>query len=84
MKITMQQLVKYFFTHWIKEIDIKRYVDDMLNLPLTNTVDIYRYSNELLKYMLKDVLKTIQNDLLYSKDKVVIYSYNNDRRVYHT
>ena len=76
--------VNNFFTHWIKEIDIKRYGDDMLNLPLTNTVDIYRYSNELLKYMLKDVLKTIQNDLLYSKDKVVIYSYNNDRRVYHT
>ena len=46
----------------------------MLNLPLTNTVDIYRYSNELLKYMLKDALKTIQNDLLYSKDKAVIYS----------
>ena len=66
--------VNNFFTHWIKEIDIKRYVDDMLNLPLTNTVDIYRYSNELLKYMLKDALKTIQNDLLYSKDKAVIYS----------
>ena len=26
-------------------------------LPLTNTVDIYRYSDELLKHMPKDALK---------------------------
>ena len=53
-------------------------------LPLTNAVDIYRYSGELLKHMPKDSLKTIQNDLLYSKEKVVIYSDNNDRRAYYT
>ena len=54
-------------------------------MPLTNTVDIYRYSDELLKHMLKDVFETIENDLLlYSKKKVVIYGNNNDRRAYHT
>ena len=53
-------------------------------LQLTNAVDIYRYSGELLKHMPKDSLKTIQNDLLYSKEKVVIYSDNNDRRAYYT
>ena len=53
-------------------------------LPLNNTVDIYRYSEELLKHMPKDALKTIQNDLIYSKDKVVIYGDNNDRRAYYT
>ena len=43
-------LVNNFFSHWIKkfslEIDIKRYGDDMYILPLTNTVDIYRYSGK--------------------------------------
>ena len=37
--------VNYFFAHWIKEIDIKRYGDDIPILPITNMVDIYRYSD---------------------------------------
>ena len=44
-------------------------------------VDVYQYSYEILKCMLKDVLKPIQNDLLYSK-KVVIPG-NNDRRTHY-
>ena len=43
--------VNNFFTHWVKEMDIKRYSDEILILPLTNTVDIYQYSDELLKHM---------------------------------
>ena len=77
-------LLKIFFAQWIKEIDIKRYGDDMPILPLTNAVDIYRYSDELLKHMPKDALKTIQSDLLYNKEKVAIYGNNNDRRAYYT
>ena len=30
------------------------------------------------------MLKTIENDLLYSKKKVAIYDTNNDRRVHYT
>ena len=37
--------VNNFFAHWIKEIDIKRYGDDIPILPITNMVDIYRYSD---------------------------------------
>ena len=70
--------VNNFVSHWIKEIDIKRYGDDIPILPLTNTIDIYIYSDELLKHMPKDSLKTIENDLLYSKEKLLIYSNNND------
>lgn len=33
--------VDNFFAHWIKEIDIKRYGDDIPILPITNMVDIY-------------------------------------------
>ena len=73
-----------FLVHWIKQIDIKRYGDDMPILPLTNTVDIYRNSDELLKHMPKDALKTIENDLLYSKNKVAIYGNDDDIRAYHT
>ena len=43
-------LVNNFFAHWIKEIYIERYGDDMPILPLTNTVDIYRYFDEHLKH----------------------------------
>ena len=52
--------VNNFFVHWIKEIDIKRYGDGIPILPLTNTVDIYQYSEKMLKNMPKNVLKAIQ------------------------
>lgn len=53
-------------------------------LPLTNTVDIYRNSDELLKNMPKGTLKTIENDLFYSKKKVEIYGSDNDIRAHYT
>ena len=59
--------VNNFFAHWIKEIDIKRLADDVPILPTTNTVQIYKYSDRLLKHMPKDLLAIIENDLLYSK-----------------
>ena len=71
--------VNNFFAHWIKESDIKRYGDDIPILPKNNTVDIHRYSDELLKYMPKGTLKTIENDLLYNKKKVAMYGNDNDR-----
>ena len=42
-----------FFAHWIKEIDIKKYGDNIPILPLSNTVDIYRYSDKMLKHVSK-------------------------------
>ena len=75
--------VNNLYAHWIKETDIKTYGGDMPILPLTNKIDINRYSDELLKHMSKDALKTIENDLLYSKDKVAIYGNDKDRRVHY-
>ena len=63
-------MVNNFFAYWIKELDIKRYGDDIPILPLTNTVEIYKYSDAILKHTEGDALKTIQNDLLYSNKKV--------------
>ena len=76
--------VNNFFAHWIKEIDIKSYGDDIPILLLINTVDIYRYFDELLKHVSKDALKTIENGLLYSKKKVAIYGNDNDRCAHYT
>ena len=52
-------------------------------LSLTNAVDIYQYSDEILKHISKDALKTIQNDLLYSKKKVFIPVNNTNRRAHY-
>ena len=75
--------VNNFFAHWIKEIDIKRLGDDTPILPTTNTVEIYKYSDAILKHIPKNALAVIQNDLLYSKKKVKLPD-DKDRRKKHT
>ena len=75
--------VNNFFAHWIKEIDIKRLGDDTPILPTTNTVEIYKYSDAILKHIPKNALAVIQNDLLYSKNKVKLPD-GEDRRKKHT
>ena len=52
-------------------------------LPTTNTVDIYKYSDAILKHIPKNALAIIQNDLLYSKKKVKLPD-DEDRRKKHT
>ena len=59
-------VVNNFFSHWIKEIDIKRLGDDTPILPTTNTVEIYKYSDAILKHIPEKALKVIRNYLLYS------------------
>ena len=71
--------VNNFFAHWIKEIDIKKLGDDQPILPTINTVEIYKYSDQILKHLPKDSLKLIGNDLLYSKKKVKLPT-GEDRR----
>ena len=75
--------VNDFFAHWIKEIDIKRLGDDTPILPTTNTVEIYKYSDAILKHIPKNALAVIQNDLLYSRKKVKLPD-NEDKRDQHT
>ena len=64
--------VNNFFAHWIKDVTVKRYGDDIAVLPINTTLDIYRYSELMLKHLPNDVLGTFQHELLYSKKKVVI------------
>ena len=43
--------VNNFFGHWFTDIDIRRYPDEMMILPINNTDDIYQYSNARMKYL---------------------------------
>ena len=61
--------VNNVFAHWIKEIDIKHLGDDIPVLPTTNTIDIYKYSNAMLKHVPKNALEVIENNLLCSRKK---------------
>ena len=76
--------VNNFFAHWIKDVNIKRYGDDIAVLPINKTLVIYRYSEAVLKHLPDDVLKTFQGDILYSKKPVIIKGNTantiNDRR----
>ena len=71
--------VNNFFAHFLKEIDIKRYGDDVRILPTNNAVDVYRYYDAMLKHIPNDALKTFDEKLLYSR-KLIKLSGNNDRR----
>ena len=74
--------VNNFFAHWIKEIDIKRLGDDTPILPTTNTVEIYKHSDAILKQ--DDALQNFQSDLLYSDKKVCLSTVENRRKHYTT
>ena len=75
--------VNKFFAHWIKEIGIKRYGDNLSILPLTNTVEVYKYSDRQLKHVPEKAREVLQSDLLYSKKKVKLPD-DQDRRDEHT
>ena len=72
-------VVNNFFSHWLKEVDIKCYPDDIRILPTNNTVDIYNYSAKMLKKLPAKALDTIKKIFLYEKTPVVIPN-NADRR----
>ena len=52
--------VNILFAHYTKEIDMKRYDDDIRILPTNNTVDVYRYSDAMLKHVPNNALKTYE------------------------
>ena len=71
--------VNNFFAHWIKEISIKKYGTNKEFTPTRAPQEIDQYSDAMLKHLPTKSLKVIKNDLLYSKEEVVI-PYNLDRR----
>ena len=63
--------VNNFFAHWINDVTVKRYGDDIAVLPVNTTLDTYRYSESMLKHLPDNVLATFQNELLSRKKKVI-------------
>ena len=59
--------VNNFFGHWLKDIDIRWYPDNVRILPTHNTVDVYQYSAQQLKYLPRDALQTVEKTFLYQK-----------------
>ena len=66
--------VNNFFAHWIKDVAVKRYGDDIAVLPINTTLDTYRYSESMLKHMPEKALATFQKEL----KKVIIKGNNNN------
>ena len=71
--------VNNFFAHWIKEISIAKYGTNKELTPTTKPQESYQYSDAMLKQLPAKCLKAIENDLLYSKEEVMI-PYNLNRR----
>ena len=53
--------LKFFFAHWLKEADIKRYEGDIPILPKNNVIEICRYSDAMLQYIPEKYLETFQS-----------------------
>ena len=58
--------VNNFFCYWLKEIGARQYPDVRI-LPTNNTVEIYQYAAQQLKYLPKKYLDDIGEELLYEK-----------------
>ena len=72
--------VNNFFAHWVKEVSITKYGSNKELPPTFAPWEVYQYSDAMLKHLPKDSLKTLQNHLLYSKEKVYYASTAYDRR----
>ena len=60
------------FCHWLKEIDARRYPEEVRILPTNNTVKIYQYAAQQLKHLPSKSLDDIRELLLYEKKAVVL------------
>ena len=59
-----------FFAHWNKEISITRYGSDKELPPTISSWEVYQYSDQMLKHLPTEALKTLQKTLLFSKKPV--------------
>ena len=60
-------MVNNFFVHWLKEIDIRRYPDDVRILPTNNTVKVYNYAAQQIRHLPTKSLDDIKETILYEK-----------------
>ena len=76
--------VNNFFAHWVKEISITKYGSER-ELPTTfSPWEIYQCSDQMLKHLPKDSLKTIQKNFQYSKKPVYYRNTAHERRNFNS
>ena len=75
--------VNNFFARWLKEIDIRRYADDVRILPTNSTVEVYNYAAQQIKHLPTKSLDDIKETVLYEK-KAVVLTGNKHRRLNNT
>ena len=76
--------VNNFFAHWVKEISITRYGSNKELPPTFSPWEVYQYSDQMLKHLPSDALKTLQKTLLFSKKPVYFAKKEYDRRNYNS
>ena len=76
--------VNSFFAHWVKERSITKYGSDKELPPTFSPWEVYQDSDQLLKHLPRDALKTLQKTLLFSKKIVYFASKSYDRRNYNS
>ena len=76
--------VNNFFAHWVKEISITKYGSDKELPPTFSSSEVYQYSDEMLKHLLAEDLKTIQKTFLLSKKPVYFASASYEKRNYNS
>ena len=72
--------VNNFFAHWVKEISITKYGSNKELPPTFSPWEVYQYSDQMLKHLPSDALKTIQKTHLYSKKPLYFASERYERR----
>ena len=60
--------VNNFFAHWIKEISNAKYGSDKELPPSFSPWEVYQYSDQMLKHLPTDALKTIQKHYYLAKN----------------
>ena len=71
--------VNGFFFRWLKEIDIRRYPDDVRILPTNNTISIADYAANQLKHLPGKFLADIRDIVLYNKNIFVLTGSKDQR-----
>ena len=67
-----------------RKISITKYSSDKELPPRFSPREVYQYSDQMLKHLPSDALKTIQKTLLYSKKPVYFAKVDYDRRNYNS
>ena len=76
--------VNNFFAHSVKEISITKYGSDKELSPAFSPLEVYQYSDQMLKHLPADDLKSIQKTFLFSKKPVYFANTNYDRKNFNS